>query len=259
MAYGNLPRFEPNYGNRYGFRQRDVAPATGPAGVPVPNSPAAPPTPAPTSAREPGYHSGVSAETIDINDSELGPGTTLSGQPGQEASQPSYASHHEALAYNRAGLQHGYLGTVQDAAAANLAGNQRATGTLQGFLASGPTGRVAAPGTLGFLGTAAANALSDSGPLYDNRNITDSLRSLSDSGDLYNNDNSSGYFGDDLHTQQTVSDVDATNTFGTGWNDAIRGGSEIFHDPADTPQVHAQEQAANYQHYQDNSSDDNHV
>ena len=46
MPYQNIPRFEPNYGNRYGFRQREVAPATGSVTQPVPGSPSAPPAPA---------------------------------------------------------------------------------------------------------------------------------------------------------------------------------------------------------------------
>jgi len=66
MAYQNIPRFEPNYGNRYGFRQRVVAPSTGPANVPVAGSPSAPPTPQEitggSSRPSSNYHSGPSAE-----------------------------------------------------------------------------------------------------------------------------------------------------------------------------------------------------
>lgn len=68
MPYQNLPRFEPNYGNRYGFRQREIAPATGSANVPVPGTPTAPSNPTTSgSSTRPGdnYHSGSSAETID--------------------------------------------------------------------------------------------------------------------------------------------------------------------------------------------------
>ena len=254
MAYGSIPRFEPAYGNRYGFRQRVFAPATSGVDQPIPQSPVAPPPAQPTAQP---YHSGPSAEGIDNNDSVQGPGSTLDGSPVPEVNAPHYASQHEALAYGRSAFDNGYYGTVQDAAAANLRGNTNATGTLQGFVGSGPTGRVQAPGTLGFIGTHIADA-AHGGPRYDNRNITDSLRSLSDSGDLYNNDNSSGYFGNDLHTQQTVSDVDATNTFGDWSTVADRGGPEIFHDSLDTQEVQQAEQQANYDHYQDNSSDDNH-
>ena len=67
MAYQNIPRFTPSYGNRYGFRQRTSAPSTGPANVPVPDSPSAPP-PSPTTtggSTRPSqdYHSGPSAES----------------------------------------------------------------------------------------------------------------------------------------------------------------------------------------------------
>ncbi len=263
MAYGNIPRFEPSYGNRYGFRQRTFAPATSGIDEPIPQSPAAPPPvnapaqPAPTP-----YHSGVSAEGIDDNnDSNTGPGTTLSGGVPDVSAPASYASQHEALAYNQAGLQNGYFGTVQDAAAANLTGNTNATNTLQGFIASGPTGRKQAPGTLGFLGTKLNETL-NGGPQYDYRNIDDSINSLSQSGDLYNNENSSGYYGDSLNAQQTVSDVDATKTFGhrPGAEPTLQQlqGPEIFHDALDNQATQQAEQQANYDHYQDNSSDDNH-
>ena len=68
MPYQNIPRFEPAYGNRYGFRQRTPAPSTGPATQPVPGSPAAPPVPTPAvepAARPADYHSGPSAESGD--------------------------------------------------------------------------------------------------------------------------------------------------------------------------------------------------
>jgi len=67
MAYQNIPRFEPNYGNRYGFRQRVSAPSTGPANVPVAGSPSAPPSPqeitGSSSRPSSDYHSGPSAES----------------------------------------------------------------------------------------------------------------------------------------------------------------------------------------------------
>ena len=69
MAYQNIPRFEPSYGNRYGFRQRVAAPSTGPANTPVPGSPAAPPSPQEitggSSRPSSNYHSGPSAESDD--------------------------------------------------------------------------------------------------------------------------------------------------------------------------------------------------
>ena len=242
--YGFRPKTRPQY--------QSTDAVTNPVDPRIPRPHGQPPVPqAPVSESQP-YHSGVSAE----NDSESGPGTTLSGDTAVEPNAASYASQQEALAYNQAGLQNGYFGTVQDAARASQLGNQRATGTLQGFLASGPTGRVNAPGTLGFLGTQLGNAL-HGGPRYDNRNITDSLSSLSASGDLYNNENSSGYFGDSLHEQQTVSDVDAANTFGTfGSEPTLQQlqGPEIFHDAQDTQATQVAEQQANYDHYQDNSS-----
>ncbi len=260
MAYGNIPRFEPNYGNRYGFRQLP-APSVAPIGAPIPGTPAtagtvppsnAPPAPAP-------YHSGVSAEGIDGN---TGPGSNIDGgDPSGGGAAAHYASPEEAFAYNKSGFDNGYYGTVQDAAAASLKGNANATSTLQGFIASGPTGRQKAPGTLGFLGTQLNEAL-NGGPQYDYRNIDDSINSLSQSGDLYNNDNSSGYYGDSLSAQQTVSDVDATKTFGhrPGAEPTLQQlqGPEIFHDALDNQATQQAEQQANYDHYQDNSSDDNH-
>ena len=67
MPYQNIPRFEPNYGNRYGFRQREVAPAKGSVTQPVPGSPSAPPSPTTTTggSTRPSqdYHSGPSAES----------------------------------------------------------------------------------------------------------------------------------------------------------------------------------------------------
>ena len=66
MPYQNIPRFEPNYGNRYGFRQRVSAPSTGPATTPVPGSPSAPPAPTTTGGStrpSSDYHSGPSAES----------------------------------------------------------------------------------------------------------------------------------------------------------------------------------------------------
>ena len=69
MAYQNIPRFEPNYGNRYGFRQRVNAPATAGIDEPIPGTPGVPPTPQQvqqdTSARPSDYHSGPSAESDD--------------------------------------------------------------------------------------------------------------------------------------------------------------------------------------------------
>ena len=70
MAYQNIPRFEPNYGNRYGFRQRVNAPSTAGIDQPIPGAPGAPPPvnqpvqQQTTSSDEP-YHSGPSAEGDD--------------------------------------------------------------------------------------------------------------------------------------------------------------------------------------------------
>lgn len=99
MAYQNIPRFEPNYGNRYGFRQRVNAPAVGSANVAVPGSASAPPTPTNItggSTRPSGdYHSGPSAESSDggidnaasvRGDAALGQGHEYGRQtPGQLA------------------------------------------------------------------------------------------------------------------------------------------------------------------------------
>ena len=245
----------------YGFRPKQRPQYQGADAIVNPVDPRVPrpigTPPAPTSPLASGTetrindYSGTSAE---------GEGSSFNNDPSQQA-QAHYASPTEALQYGKAGLQNGYYGTVQDAAAANARGNQNATNTLQGFIAQGPTGTVKAPGTLGFLGGLASDALAGEENRQDRRNITDSLRSLSDSGDLYNNDNSSGYFGNSLREQQTVSDVDATNTFGT-FNTAPtlqqQQGPEIFHSLTPDPVEQVQEQQANYDFYQDNSSDDNH-
>ena len=71
MGYNDIPRFNPNYGNKYGFRQRGPgAPATGPATVPPPGSAAAPEAPAPTTGGSTrpttDYHSGPSADQMVI-------------------------------------------------------------------------------------------------------------------------------------------------------------------------------------------------
>ena len=150
-------------------------------------------------------------------DSPHGPGTLLGGGTPAPSYQASYASPLEAAQWGLSGFEHGYYGTVQDAADANRAGNNpAATGALQSFIARGPTGKVETPGTLGI----AINHLR--GNTQDRTNINSALGSLSESGDLYSDDNSSGYFGDDLHTQQTVSDVDATSTYGdwSSWDDS---------------------------------------
>ena len=71
MPYQNIPRFEPNYGNRYGFRQREVAPAVGSTTTPVPGSPSAPSSPMTTGGSTrptQDYHSGPSAESGDGNE-----------------------------------------------------------------------------------------------------------------------------------------------------------------------------------------------
>ncbi|MCH9736775.1 MAG: hypothetical protein K0U78_19865 [Actinomycetia bacterium] len=199
-------------------------------------------------------YSGTSAENEDS-----GPGSSFKNG-GTDPAMAHYASQEEALQYGKAGWDNGYYGTVQDAAAASKKGNAAATGTLQGFLSAGPSGLKSAPGTFGFLGTQLDRGL-NGGKQYDTRNISDSLSSLSESGDLYNNDNSSGYFGDSIQQQQTISDVDATNTWGN-----VEGkqtlqqmqGPEIFHSLTPDPVQQVAEQQANYDHYQDNSSDDNH-
>jgi len=71
MAYQNIPRFQPNYGNRYGFRQRVNAPSTGPINKPVPGSASAPPSPqevtGSSSRPTTDYHSGPSAESEGID------------------------------------------------------------------------------------------------------------------------------------------------------------------------------------------------
>ena len=140
------------------------------------------------------------------------------GDGGTNPSGASFASPTEALAWNQAGLEHGYYGTVDDAADAARGGNQAAINTLQSFIATGPTGIVETPGLIG-LGIDAITDVRE-----DRTNINTALGALSDTGDLYSDPggtNSSGYFGDDVQTQQTVSDVDATSTYGdwSGWSD----------------------------------------
>ena len=176
-----------------------------------------------------------------------------------DSNQASYASQQEAIDYGTSGLEHGYYGTVQDAAAANRAGNKNATQTLQGFLGKGPTGYKSAPGTLGFLGTKANEAI-HGGRQYDYSNIDRSLSSLSETGDLYSTDNSSGYAGNTLGQQQNISDLDASRTFGSfGEAPTVQQqtGPEVFHSLTPDPVAQVQEQQANYDFYQDNSSDDN--
>ena len=74
MPYQDIQRFNPSYGNRYGFRQRDSAPSTGPVTQPVPGSPAAPPAPtASNSATRLNDYSGTSAES-DGGENDLGYG-----------------------------------------------------------------------------------------------------------------------------------------------------------------------------------------
>lgn len=272
MAYQNLPRFNPNYGNRYGFRQKPIPPIAEP-GVGSATSSAL----ASASDTRLNDYSGTSAESSpsqtvdhgDNNDNNQGPGTTLSGNPMEQSIPASYASPTEAWQYGKSAYDSGYYGSVGDAARANQAGNLKARGALQGFLAAGPTGEKKAPGTLGYIGTKLDQWAHGGAPQYDMTNIYSSLDSLSkDGGDglgsLYSTDienNSSGYFGDTTFEQQTVSDLDAAKTFGDyGAVPTVQQlqGPEIFHDPADDIATQVAEQQANYDHYQDNSSDDNH-
>ena len=64
MPVYNPPRFEPNYGNKYGFRQRDHAPSVAPINKPVPGTPTTTGTETTGSSTRPNqnYHSGPSAE-----------------------------------------------------------------------------------------------------------------------------------------------------------------------------------------------------
>ena len=244
----------------YGFRPKDrpqyqsTDAVVNPVDPRIPRSAGAPPVP--TSPLASGTdtrindYSGTSAE---------GEGSSISSG-GPDANHASYASQQEAIDYGLSGLEHGYYGTVQDAAAANRAGNKNATNTLTGFLSKGPTGYKSAPGLLGFAATQANQAI-HGGRQYDFTNIDNSLSSLSETGDLYSTDNSSGYTGDSLSDQQNISDLDASRTYGSfGAAPTVQQqqGPEIFHSLTPDPVAQVQEQQANYDHYQDNSSDDNH-
>ena len=235
----------------YGFRQKppaakflktdDVVEAPDPRITPL----GQPPVPTPTS-KEP-YHSGVSAE----NDDGGGPGSSISGK-SPEASQASYANTQEAINAAKAGYEHGYYGTVQDAATAAGQGNQKAAGALGSFVqntANSPSGfSPQAPGLLGYAIHAAG--LEPENPHGGTtQNVTDAIYGLESAGQLYSDDNSSGYFGDTLTQQQNLSDIHNATVFGD-WSTAEQGAPETFAD--DT-----QSFTDNYQHHQDNSSDDN--
>ena len=255
MAYQQLPTFEPRYGNRYGFRQKP-APATAAPGT---DTPAAPEPLASASHTRLNDYSGTSAEsqgpTIDNNDSDnnFGPGTRLDGSVPEVSAPASFASQHEAFAYNRAGFNNGYFGTVTDAAAASARGNAAATGTLQDFLGSGTTGRVSAPGTLGFIGTHIADTVAG-GPRYDYTNIDIARDALSSTGDLYGPE-ASGYAGDSLEQQQNVSDIDAARTYGS-YDEVPATPTSVTTAPTPEPTNSAlTEQHRNYDYYQHNSND----
>jgi len=249
MAYQEIPRFNPNYGNRYGFRQLP-APTTGMPGD------ASTPQLASNSATRLEDYSGTSAEDQGqvINqsdgDSEHGPGSTIGGGPVPQINEPQYASQKEALIAALAGYDAGYLGTVQDVRQQADQGNQRAANALGGFVqrtANNPTGF--GPKAPGLLGYAAHYAGLDENPHGGvTQNVQDAIYGLEESGNLYSDDNSSGYQGNTLTQQQNLSDIHAATVYGD-WSAADRGAPETF---ADEPQSFQD----NYDYYQDQSNDD---
>ena len=205
-----------------------------------------PPVPTPVKAEEP-YHSGVSAENDDDGGgSSFNNGTT-------NASQVAYDSQREAKNAALAGYEHGYYGTVQDAAQQAATGNQKAAGALGSFVqntANNPTGAgfgPKAPGLFGYaLHSAGLNQNQHGGVT---QNVTDAIYGLEASGNLYSSDNSSGYQGKSLTEQQNLADIHNATVFGD-WSGAEQGAPETFSDDDQSFQD-------NYDFHQDNSSDDN--
>jgi len=214
------------------------------------------------------YHSGPSAEGEDSS----GPGNPIGGG-NTTANEASYLSVNEAKNAALAGYDAGYFGTVQDARQQAAAGNQRAANALGGFVqrtANNPNSfGPRAPGLFGLALHAAGIGQNEHGGVT--QNVQDAIYGLEASGNLYSDTNSSGYQGDTLQEQQNLSDIHAATVYGNynqaptfapevqtySTRDTIGvGGPNLTQEQADT--FTQQSQQANYDYYQDNSSDDDH-
>jgi len=256
--------------NLYGFRPKqrtqylNTDAVTNPIDPRIPRPVGAPPV-AESPVSEQPYHSGPSAEGEDG-----GPGSPIGGG-NTNVNDPSYASTQEFKNAALAGYDAGYLGTIQDARQQAAAGNQRAANALGGFVqrtANNPTGfGPKAPGLLGFAAHYAGLDQNQHGGVT--QNVTDAIYGLEESCNLYSDTNSSGYQGNTLQEQQNLSDLHAATVYGN-FSDVPQSAPEIqSYTTADTigtggPNL-TQEQAntftqqsqqANYDYYQDNSSDD---
>ena len=256
----------------YGFRPKqrtqylNTDAVTNPIDPRIPRPVGAPPV-AESPVTEQPYHSGPSAENEDS-----GPGNPIGGGTNNP-NQASYLSVNEAKNAALAGWDAGYFGTVQDARQQAAAGNQRAANALGGFVqrsANNPNSfGPRAPGLFGLALHAAGIGQNEHGGVT--QNVQDAIYGLEESGNLYDNTHSSGYQGNTLSERQNLSDLHAATVYGN-FSDVPQSAPEVqTYSTADTigsggPNLTQQQadeftqasQQANYDYYQDNSSDDNH-
>ena len=140
----------------------------------------------------------------------------------------SYSSPAEAKRWISSAADHGYYGTVKDAAMQAKQGNQKAINALEAFVTNLNRDPISlgkkAPGLLGTITDYFGIGGNKHGGVTPNTQTA--IEGLASSGNLFSNPNddswtSSGYQGDTLEEQQAKSDVHAASTYGdwSSWAD----------------------------------------